>query len=140
MTAQNVQRLRTAHEAFSRGNLDTAAALVAANCTFADHGRGTTLSGREEFRQWMADLIAMSSDVRITVARYIDAGDTVIAQFMAEGIQDGPMDPFPPSGRPYTLEVCEVWHFNAAGEAVEGHNYSDSLGMMVQLGHLALPA
>lgn len=140
MTTQNVHRLRSAHAAFSRGDLDTALTLVAADCAFTDHGRGAVLSGREEFRQWMADLIAMSSDVRITAAQYIDAGETVIAQFTAEGIQDGPMEPFPPSGRPFTLDVCEVWQFNADGEAVEGHNYSDGLGMLVQLGHLALPA
>jgi len=35
--------------------------------------------------------------------------------------------------------VCEVWHFNADGLADEGHNYSDGLGLLMQLGHLPAP-
>ena len=50
------------------------------------------------------------------------------------------MRPFPASNKPFSLDVCEVWHFNANGEADEGHNYSDGLGLAIQLGHLKPPA
>jgi hypothetical protein len=38
------------------------------------------------------------------------------------------------------LDVCEVWRFNTNGEAIEGHNYSDGLGLLMQLGHMPPPA
>jgi len=56
--------------------------------------------------------------------------------FRVVGTQDGPMDTFPPSGRQYSLDVCEVWRFDADGVGIEGHNYSDGLGLLVQLGHV----
>jgi hypothetical protein len=59
--------------------------------------------------------------------------------FRAVGTQDGQMMMFPASSKPFSLDVCEVWHFNANGEADEGHNYSDGLGLLMQLGHLKLP-
>jgi len=64
----------------------------------------------------------------------------VTAQFRAVGTQNGPMAPFPANNKPFSLEVCEVWHFNANGEADEGHNYSDGMGLAMQLGHIKPPA
>jgi hypothetical protein len=75
---------------------------------------------------------------------YIDGGSHVTAMFRVVGTQDGsidaPMGTFAPSGRQYSLDVCEVWRFDAEGVGVEGHNYSDGLGLLVQLGHVRVPA
>lgn len=133
---QNVDTLRRIHAAFSEHNLDEAMRLVALTTNVVDHGRGQRLSTREEFRAWLEAFLAMSSDMQIVDAHYIGAGDWVTAQFRAIGTQDGPMDMFPASNKSYTLDVCEVWHFNPAGEADEGHNYSDGLGLLMQLGHI----
>lgn len=43
---------------------------------------------------------------------------------------------FPASGKPFSLDVCEIWRFGPDGLADEGHNYSDGLGLLMQLGHL----
>ena len=94
------------------------------------------MKGRGEFAGWMDEFVAMSSDIQIVDAKYIEAGDYVTAQFRAVGRQDGPMGPFPSSNKPYSLDVCEVWQFGADGMAVEGHNYSDGLGLLIQLGHI----
>jgi steroid delta-isomerase-like uncharacterized protein len=139
MSSKNVNTLRSAHEAFSRGDFETATSLVAANVVHTDHGRNAVFTGPAEFRGWMEAFKSSSSDMTLVDATYIDAGDTVVAQFRAVGVQDGPMEPFPASNKPYSLDVCEIWHFNAAGQAVEGHNYSDGLGMLVQLGHIPVP-
>ena len=72
-------------------------------------------------------------------ARYIDGGEYVTAMFRGVGVQDGPMGDFPASNREFAVEVCEVWRFNSEGQAVEGHNYSDGLGVLMQLGHLPPP-
>ena len=138
--ATHSETLRTAHTAFNERQLDEAMKLVAAKATITDHGRGQTMHSREEFKGWMASFFDMSSDMKIVDATYIDAGDWVTAQFRAEGTQDGPMETFPATNKPFTLDVCEVWHFNDDGEADEGHNYSDGLGLLMQLGHIEAPA
>ena len=140
MASKNIEMLKKAHTAYSARNLGEAEKLVAQTTNFTDHGQGQTASSRAEFRGWLESLSAMSSDVKLVDVRYIDAGEWVIAQFRAVGTQDGPMASFPASNKPFSLDVCEMWRFNANGEAVEGHNYSDSLGLLIQLGHIQPPA
>jgi hypothetical protein len=137
----NVATLRKAHEAFSASNIDEAIKLMAANGMMVDHGRGQTYHSREEFRGMLAAFFQMSSNIKIVDAQYVDAGEYVTAQFRAVGIQDGLMagTPFGPSSKPFSLDVCEVWRFGADGLAVEGHNYSDGFGLLMQLGHLPIP-
>ncbi|MBK6430403.1 MAG: nuclear transport factor 2 family protein [Anaerolineae bacterium] len=139
MESKNIKTLRNAHQAFSAKRLDQSQQTVAERVRFTDHGRGQVVNSRGEFRGWMESHFAMSSDMRIVDARYIDAGDYVIAQFRAVGIQDGPLLAFPASGKSFSLDVCEVWHFDADGLTDEGHNYSDGLGLLMQLGHLPAP-
>lgn len=140
MTNKNITALQAAHNAFSAGDFDKAASVSTPTVKFVDHGRGMTLSSREQFRDWLAGRSVTSSNIKIVDAHYIDAGEWVIAQFRAVGTQDGPMPPFPASHKPFSLDVCEVWHFDANGHADEGHNYSDGLGLLMQLGHLPPPA
>lgn len=141
MESKNVATLRAAHDAFSAHDCARSAATVAgANFTLVDHGRGMTLSSREEMQAWLEGFVASSSDIRIVDQHYIDAGEWVTARFRAVGVQDGPLPPnFPASGKPYSLDVCEVWHFGPDGKADEGHNYSDGMGFLMQLGHLPGP-
>jgi hypothetical protein len=136
MDSKNVASLCAAHDAFSARDTARSAQLVAAGIHFVDHGRGATLTSPAEFQGWLEGLLAMSSDMSIIDQDYIVAGDWVTARFRAVGVQDRPMPPFPASGRPYSLDVCEVWHFGPDGLADEGHNYSDGLGLLMQLGHL----
>lgn len=137
--SKNSEIVRRAHQTFSQKDHGAAAKLVAEKCKIIDHGRGMTLSSRAEFRGWLDAFHQMSSDMILVDAKYIDAGEWVTAQFRAVGTQDGPMDQFPASGKKYSLDVCEVWRFNDKGEAIEGHNYSDGLGLLIQLGHIQPP-
>ncbi|RME01057.1 MAG: nuclear transport factor 2 family protein [Calditrichaeota bacterium] len=138
--SKNSEIVRRAHQAFSHKDNSAAAKLVAEKCTVVDHGRGMAMSSRAEFRGWLDAFHQMSSDMKLVDAKYIDAGEWVTAQFRAVGTQDGAMDQFPASGKKYSLDICEVWRFNDKGEAIEGHNYSDGLGMLIQLGHIQAPA
>ena len=138
--ARNLETLRRAHEAFNAKNYNEAKKLVAPHGVVTDHGRNQSIASRDEFRAWMEAFHAMSSDLRIVDAQYIDGGDWVTARFRAVGSQDGPVGPLPATGKPFSIDVCEVWHFNADGEADEGHNYSDGLGLLAQLGHASQPA
>ncbi|MBK8912532.1 MAG: nuclear transport factor 2 family protein [Chlorobi bacterium] len=133
-----VENLKKAHQAFSEMRLADSASLLAANATFTDHGRNQKTDSREEFQGWLGQHFAMASNVRIEDAQYVEMGNTVVAQFRAVGNQDGALGPFPPTGKPFTLDVCEVWTFNEEGQAIEGHNYSDGLGLLGQLGHISM--
>jgi len=139
MTSKHIETVRSAHQSFVAKDFDKAQRLVSATLQVTDHGRGQIIKTRAEFRDWMEGLYKMSSDMQLVDARYIDADEWVVAQFRAVGTQDGPMGTFPASGKPFSLDVCEVWRFNADGEADEGHNYSDGLGLAMQLGHLPQP-
>ena len=136
--SKHIETLRAAHAAFSAHNAATAAKLVASSCTVTDHGRVVTVHSRDEFAAWLQAFYTMSSDIKIDDAQYIDGGEYITARFRAVGTQDGPManSPFGVSNKPFSLDACEVWRFDAHGEAVEGHNYSDSLGLLIQLGHI----
>ncbi|WP_337871549.1 nuclear transport factor 2 family protein [Meiothermus sp.] len=138
---KHVETLRKAHEAFSRHKVDEAVQVMAEGGTMVDHGRGKTYHGRADFFNMLSGFVQMSSNIKIVDARYIEAGDWVTAQFRAVGTQDGPMagTPFGPSHKPFSLDVCEVWRFGADGLALEGHNYSDGFGLLMQLGHLQAP-
>lgn len=136
MANKNSEILRKAHEYFSRNNLDEASKLVTDKISFNDHGRGIKFNSRSEFKDWMGNFKKIASNMKLVNAKYIDSGEWVTAQFRAVGIQDGKLEQFPPSNKEFSLDVCEVWHFNSNGEADEGHNYSDGLGLLIQLGHI----
>ena len=140
MSNRNIEKLKHAHQAFRAGKNGEAAKLVANKTKVVDHGRGLSSKSREAFHGWLDAFKKMSSNIKIINAQYIYAGDWVTARFQVEGTQDGPMDNFPASNKPFLLNVCEVWHFNANGEADEGHNYSDGLGLLIQLGHIQPPS
>jgi hypothetical protein len=136
--SKHIETLKKAHEAFNAHHVDEAVKVLAPQGTMTDHGRAQVHRSRDAFKTMLSGFIQMSSDIRIVDAVYTDAGEKVIAQFRAIGTQDGPLpnSPLGISNKPFSLDVCEVWHFNNRGEAIEGHNYSDSYGLLVQLGHI----
>jgi hypothetical protein len=132
----HLDTLRSAHDAFNAQDFGVASQLVSPTGVVVDHGRGIRVEGREAFAGWMKGFFEMASDVQLVDRTYVDGGAHVTAMFRATGTQDGPIGPFPASGKLFTLDVCEVWHFGPDGTADEGHNYSDGLGLMTQLGHI----
>lgn len=67
----------------------------------------------------------------------------VIAQFTAEGTNDGPFGSMKPTGRKMSLPFCEICHFDKQGRMVSGGCYYDQYTLLTQLGHiqpLAVPA
>jgi hypothetical protein len=121
----NIHRLRTMYEQFNARNLDAVLAQSSEQAVMTDHGRGLMIEGRERLAEWLRAFIAMSSDMMIVDTVYVDGGPYVTAMFRVVGTQDGPMDTpmgsFAPTGRQYSLDVCEVWRFDAEGVGVEGH-------------------
>ncbi len=136
----NVETLRAAHEAFSDHDLAAATVAMRDDVTFYSHAAGVTLDSAAAFREFMGMYYAMSSDIRIVDAEYSPAGDKLVAQFRAIGVNDGPFLGFPATGREFSLDVAEIWRFDDRGRLAEGHNYADTLGLLIQFGHIAVPA
>ena len=72
--------------------------------------------------------------------RYLDAGLTVVCTFAVAGTHDGPLGPFPATGRQFRLPLCELWRFDPSGRVVGGDLYYDQVSLLSQLGVLPLPS
>ncbi|CUS06271.1 conserved protein of unknown function [Candidatus Promineifilum breve] len=136
----NLETLKAAHDAFSRHDLDAVIADMRPDVVVYGYAGGQRLPSAAAVAQFLSQYYAMSSDIRLVDADYLAAGNKVIAQFRAVGTQDGPFLGFPATGRAFSLDVAEVWTFDEDGRAVEGHNYGDTLGLLMQLGHMPVPA
>ena len=130
-----METLRAAHESWNRRDFDATVSAMVENVPYTDHARGLNLNTRDEFRNWSVGWAKAFSDGRIVNARYIDAGETVVAQFTAEGTNDGPLGAFPPNGRRMSLRFCEIWEFDASGRMISGGIYYDQFTLFTQLGH-----
>jgi steroid delta-isomerase-like uncharacterized protein len=139
MASKNVDTLRAAHQSFNRRDFDAVLRAMAENFSYRDHARGVTFSGREGFREFMQGWVTAFSNAQVTEANYIDAGQTVIAQFTGRGRNDGPLGPLPPTNRSMTLPLCEIFRFDAQGRIVAGAAYYDQMTMLTQLGHAHAP-
>jgi steroid delta-isomerase-like uncharacterized protein len=141
MGSRNVDAHRAGHEAFNRRDFGAMVKEYAESISWTDHARGVTFRTPREFEDdFLEGWIRASSDCRVTDARYTDAGDMVVARFTASGTNDGPLGPFPATGRQWSLPICELWHFDADGRVVGGEIYYDQASLLAQLELLPQPS
>jgi steroid delta-isomerase-like uncharacterized protein len=135
MASQNAETFRELHQAFNRRDFDGVVSKMAEGFTYRDQARNVTFTGRDGFKEFMEGWAGAFSNATVTDPSYLDAGDTVIAQFMARGVNDGPLGPLPATGREIDVPFCELMRFDDDGQIVSGGIYYDQLTMMIQLGH-----
>lgn len=136
MSATNVKTLRAAHENWNKRDFAGVIRNTVAGLAYTDHGRNITLNTREKFREWTEGWAIAFSDGSITNPQYIDAGDIVVAEFIVEGTNDGPLGSLEPTGRRMSLPLCEICHFDKQGRIVSGGCYYDQYTLLTQLGHI----
>ena len=103
MESRNVETYRAGHEAFNRRDFDAMVKEYAESISWIDQARGSTIRTPQEFKSdFLEGWIQASSDCQITDARYTDAGDMVVARFTCRGTHDGPLGPFPSTGKEWT--------------------------------------
>ncbi len=135
MTSRNIETYRAGHEAFNRRDFEAMVKEYANSIGWTDHSQGVTFRTPQEFKdQFLAGWVRAFSDARVTDARYIDAGETVVSRFTARGKHDGPLGLFPATRKEIALPICEMWHFDAAGWVVGGEIYYDQVTLLTQLG------
>ena len=141
MAARNVEAHRAGHEAFNQRDFETMTRQYADSISWTDNAQGRTFTTPQEFRDdFLAGWVRSSSDIRVSDPRYLDAGQAVVATFTVTGTHDGPLGPFPATGRPFALPLCELWHFDADGRVVGGDLYYDEVSLLMQLGLMPQPS
>jgi steroid delta-isomerase-like uncharacterized protein len=136
MASKNVETVRNAHQAWNRRDFEGVIQNIAENHTYQDYPTGQTIRNREGFRTWTESWARAMSDGQITKAEYIDAGDVVITQFIAEGTNDGPFAGLPPTNRRISFPMCEISRFDKQGRMIGGGAYYDLHSILTQLGHV----
>ena len=131
MSAKNVKTLHAAHESWNKRDFAGVIRNSATPTTLP-----LTLNTREKFRERTEGRAKAFSDGRISNPQYVDPGDIVVAQFTAEGANDGPFGSMKPTGRKMSLPFCEIWHFDKQGQIVSGACYYDQYTRVTQLGHI----
>jgi steroid delta-isomerase-like uncharacterized protein len=141
MAVRNVEVYRSGHEAFNQRDFGVMTEQYADAIAWTDHAQGRTFTTAQEFiDDFLPGWVQAASDIRITEPRYFDAGDTVACTFTAVGTHDGPLGPFPATGKKFALALCEMWHFDATGRVVGGDLYYDQVSLLAQLGLMPQPA
>ena len=140
MASKNVTTALAVFDGFNTRDLDRAVSAAVENVAWEDHGRGSTTKTRSELKDSLAEWITGFSDGKITDIKAIDAGDTVILQYVGRGTNDGAMGPAPATGKRASLECVDIVHFDKAGKIVRGETYFDMFGLLVQLGLAEMPA
>ncbi len=108
MASKNVKTALAAYDAFNARDLDKAVSAYAENVPWEDHGRGITTKTRAEFKDSLQEWIDGFSDGKITDVEAIDAGDTVIVQYVGRGTNDGAMGPAPATGKRASLPGVDI--------------------------------
>jgi len=141
MASRNVETYRAGHQAFNQRDFGAMTERYADSIAWTDRARGLTFTTPREFRdEFLAGWVAASGDIRISGPHYIDAGQTVACTFTVTGTQDGPLGPFPATGKRFELPLCEMWHFDPSGRVVGGDLYYDQVSLLMQLGLMPQPS
>jgi steroid delta-isomerase-like uncharacterized protein len=141
MASRNIETYRAGHEAFNARDFEAMTKEYADSIAWTDHAQGRTFRTPEEFRKdFLPGWVESSRDIRITNPRYIDAGQTLVCTFSVVGTQTGVLGAFPATGKPFALELCEMWHFDSSGRVVGGDIYYDQVSLLTQLGLMPQPS
>jgi predicted ester cyclase len=140
MSSKNVETMRAAYESWNRRDFDAMVSEAAPTLSYTDRARNVSYKSPNEFKNFASGWAKAFPDAKITQPTFIDAGNTVIAQFTAVGTNTGPLGSLPPTGRKMTLLFCEICRFDSNGKMTGGDVYYDQLSMMAQLGHVKAPA
>ena len=128
---------RFVDEAQSRGNIEVVDEYLSAD--FIDH---SALPGfpptREGVKQLFSAFRAAFPDFRAVIHDQVAEGDKVVTRKAFHGTPQGEFLGIPPTGRQVTIEVIDILRVTD-GKIREHWNVVDQLGLMRQLGVVALP-
>jgi len=130
---------RTYEEMFHQGNLAVADELIAPDCINHEVPPGMNNRGPESIRQVVMMLRTAFPDLHFTIEELVAEGDTVAARVTLSGTHLGPFMGMAPTGRSVRQAQVHFVRFRD-GKGIEHRAVRDDLGMMQQLGVIAVSA
>jgi steroid delta-isomerase-like uncharacterized protein len=121
----------------SEGNLALIDKLVAKD--YVGHTPPADFQGPEGAREFTVMLRSAFPDMHLTVEDQIAEGDRVATRWTGSGTHDGEFQGVPPTGKPVTMSGITVFRI-VNGKLIEGWNRPNMLGIMQQIGALAVPS
>ena len=131
--AQIAEYIRPWLEGLSRGDVSAAEETVAPDCVVHITGSPEPVRGPTAFAQFVGGLIAAFPDVRFEVEDQVEAGDTVVVRWSAEGTHLRPLGNIPPTGKRSRIDGIAFDRL-AGGKVVERWEQWDQVAMLRQLG------
>ena len=126
-------------EAVNRGDEDALDALIQPG--FVRHSQATaplTIESLEAFKVFLRQDRTTFPDLHMEKGLVIAEGDKVAAYMTLRGTQEGPVGPFPATGKPVSVPFLAMLRFEA-GKIAEMWVEWDNLKMLKQLGHFPPP-
>ena len=121
MSQENVERVRRAYEAFSRGDVDASVADAASDMEYVAGAGipGVPVVGRgpEGYKEAVRWLIDVFDDYHLHAGEILDAGDKVFGEFTLSGRGKQ-------SGAQTSVTMWQVWTLRD-GKFVHGQGFSD---------------
>src|SRR5215211_5250669 len=109
-------------EVFKRGNLGVADELLAADFAWKLPGKD---AGIEDYKRWIAEQLASSSDLHFSIEEQIAEGEKVVTRLIGSGAHDQQkFGEFAPRGVRITIEAIII-HRVVEGKIVEERNKAD---------------
>lgn len=133
--------VHTHHRGLETGDLDLSATVfdedVVTQMPFG------ILHGLAEFRGLGEAFVAAVPDMKLTITKAVELGDTVVIEGIYSGTQTGPLQTpggeIPPTGRAFSFPYVDVF-VARDGKFVEHRGYWDNVTFMTQLGLMPEPA
>jgi ketosteroid isomerase-like protein len=120
MSQENVEIIRRGFEAFNRGDVDAAMAILAPDCEYvasgAIPGAADIYRGPDGYRRFAGWMLEQFDDARLEVNEIIDAGDQVVISLTNRGRGKR-------SGAEVTWGIWQVWTL-ADGMAIRGEGFT----------------
>ena len=135
----NAKTLLATYDALTRRDLDAVVEVMAEEFVAVDHATRTTLD-RDGMRLYMQQLLAASSDCRSRAELIADLGDLVIVKVLTDGTHNGEWAGIAPTGAQFSIEQCEIQHFNEHGRIIRSELYYDLYGILCDMGVVQLLA
>ena len=126
---------RWSEELWSKGNLEVADEIIAADYVRHDPGDPFPAKGPDDVKRIVTMLRSMLSDFTITVDAMIGEGDIVVSRYTTTATDTRGYMGLPPTGKTIRTPAIQIFRF-ANGKIVESWAARDDLGTLRQLGHM----
>jgi steroid delta-isomerase-like uncharacterized protein len=134
MTEANKRIVRSFSDAGNQSDLDAFDAILTDD--FVRHCEATpeiSVARREEFKEFYRETAKTFPDQRMTLDSLVAEGDRVAFWGRFSGTQEGPMGPFPPTGKRMESQIAGMFRIES-GKIAELWVTWDNLAGLTQLG------